>query len=98
MARHKLQMHTAGAGPVACTKQQYCHKTFLRIQVTAGDAVQELEVALQDAHLAESLELLGLTVDGGIGAAVEEGEQGRDVLAGMEGSYRLSMQQVTLTS
>jgi hypothetical protein len=28
MARHKLQMHTAGAGPVACTKQQYCIKTF----------------------------------------------------------------------
>jgi hypothetical protein len=72
-----------------------------RIQVsrrmTAGDAaVQELEAALQEAHLAESLELLGLAVEeGGLGAAVEEGEQGREVLARMEGSYRLSIEQVT---
>jgi len=58
-------------------------------------SLQDLEKVLNDSNLAESLELLSLTVEEGkLAEAVEEGEQGKEVLARMEQSYRDSLQQM----
>jgi hypothetical protein len=50
-----------------CRRRRRLRQVSRRIQVTAGDpAVQELEEALQEAHLAESMELLALAVGDGV--------------------------------
>ena len=58
--------------------------------------LQEFEEVLKEANLTDSLELLGLTVEEGkLGEAVQEGEEGKEVISKMEQSYAASMQQVS---
>ena len=58
--------------------------------------LQEFEEVLKEANLTDSLELLGLTVEEGkLGEAVQEGEEGKEVITKMEQSYAASMQQVS---
>ena len=72
--------------------------TFQRIQYEhCLDALflQEFEEVLKEASLTDSLELLSLTVEEGkLGEAVQEGEEGKEVISKMEASYAASMQQV----
>ena len=57
--------------------------------------LQEFEEVLKEASLTDSLELLSLTVEEGkLGEAVQEGEEGKEVISKMEASYAASMQQV----
>ena len=57
--------------------------------------LQEFEEVLKEASLTDSLELLSLTVEEGkLGEAVQEGEEGKEVISKMEVSYAASMQQV----
>ena len=52
-------------------------------------------MVLKEANLAESLELLSLRVEEGqLEQGVEEGEVGREVLEGVEASYKESVKQV----
>ena len=61
--------------------------------------LQEFEEVLKEANLTDNLELLGLTVEEGkLGEAVQEGEEGKDVISKMEQSYAASMQQVSCIS
>ena len=51
---------------------------------------------LKEANLTDSLELLSVTVEEGkLGEAVQEGEEGKEVISKMEQSYAASMQQVS---
>ena len=50
---------------------------------------------LKEANLTDSLELLSVTVEEGkLGEAVQEAEEGKEVISKMEQSYAASMQQV----
>ena len=50
---------------------------------------------LKEANLTDSLELLSVAVEEGkLGEAVQEGEEGKEVISKMEQSYATSMQQV----
>ena len=51
---------------------------------------------LKEANLTDSLELLSVAVEEGkLGEAVQEGEEGKEVISKMEQSYATSMQQVS---
>lgn len=51
---------------------------------------------LKEANLTDSLELLSVAVEEGkLGEAVQEGEEGKEVISKMEQSYAASMQQVS---
>merc|ERR1712217_102690 len=52
--------------------------------------IQEFEEVLKEASLADSLELLSFTVE----EAVQEGEEGKEVISRMEQSYTTSLQQL----
>ena len=58
--------------------------------------MQEFEEVLKEANLTDSLELLSVAVEEGkLGEAVQEGEEGKEVISKMEQSYAASMQQVS---
>ena len=58
--------------------------------------LQEFEEVLKEANLTDSLELLSVAVEEGkLGEAVQEGEEGKEVISKMEQSYAASMQQVS---
>ena len=58
--------------------------------------LQEFEEVLKEANLTDSLELLSVAVEEGkLGEAVQEGEEGKEVISKMEQSYATSMQQVS---
>jgi len=58
-------------------------------------SIQEFEDVLKEASLADSLELLSFTVEEGkLGEAVQEGEEGKEVISRMEQSYTASLQQL----
>ena len=58
--------------------------------------MQEFEEVLKEANLTDSLELLSVAVEEGkLGEAVQEGEEGKEVISKMEQSYATSMQQVS---
>jgi len=57
--------------------------------------IQEFEDVLKEASLADSLELLSFSVEEGkLGEAVQEGEEGKEVISRMEQSYTASLQQL----
>ena len=64
--------------------------------VEDNSGLQEFEEVLKEANLSDSLELLSVAVEEGkLGEAVQEGEEGKEVISKMEQSYAASMQQVS---
>jgi len=71
------------------------HETGVKVVDRLEAKLKEFEEVLKEANLTDSLELLGLTVEEGkLGEAVQEGEEGKEVISKMEQSYAASMQQV----
>jgi len=71
------------------------HEAGVKVADRLEAKLKEFEEVLKEANLTDSLELLSVTVEEGkLGEAVQEGEEGKEVISKMEQSYAASMLQV----
>jgi len=71
------------------------HEAGVKVADRLEAKFKEFEEVLKEANLSDSLELLSVAVEEGkLGEAVQEGEEGKEVISKMEQSYAASMQQV----
>ena len=87
------------AGVKVADRLEAKFKVTISRSSVAGDnsGLQEFEEVLKEANLSDSLELLSFAVEEGkLGEAVQEGEEGKEVISKMEQSYAASMQQVSM--
>lgn len=72
------------------------HEAVETTAVKLETHIKDLERVLNESNLTDSLDMLSLAVEEGkLGDAVEEGEQGKEVLTRMEKSYVESLQEMS---